>query len=82
MYDVEDMRLKAAALWEGAVKGQQKGPRDSKKEFCGLRFSIIPNYFSNFNTLVAMCKERNIPVQTIKSMARGLWGNTERSHVT
>jgi len=31
------------------------------------------NYAANFNRLVALCKERNIAVQTIKSLARRPW---------
>ena len=31
-------------------------------------------YVEDFNTLVAMCEERNVAVQTIKSITRGPWG--------
>ena len=34
------------------------------------------------NRLIPYCREHNIAVQTIKSIARRLWGNKPRSHVT
>jgi predicted aldo/keto reductase-like oxidoreductase len=39
-------------------------------------------YRDHFNRLVAYCSEHEIAVQTIKSIARGLWGTKERSHGT
>ena len=33
----------------------------------------VKNYAASFNGLVALCKERNIAVQTIKSLARRPW---------
>jgi len=35
-----------------------------------------------FNRLVLSCKERNIAVQTIKSLARRPWGEKEKTKVT
>lgn len=40
------------------------------------------NYASDVEKLLAYCKERNIAVQVIKSLARGLWGNKQRNHPT
>ncbi|MBW1697840.1 MAG: aldo/keto reductase [Deltaproteobacteria bacterium] len=40
------------------------------------------NYAADVNTLLSCCKERNIAVQAIKSIARGLWGNKNRTHRT
>ena len=39
-------------------------------------------YASHFHSLLSYCKEKNIAFQTIKSIARGLWGDKQRSHVT
>ena len=40
------------------------------------------NYATDVENLLAYCKDRNIAVQAIKSIARGLWGKKERSHMT
>ena len=34
-----------------------------------------PHYAGNFEKLVAACQQRNVAVQTIKSLARGPWGD-------
>ncbi len=39
-------------------------------------------YSTSFNNLVSYCQERNLAVQTIKSIARGFWGTKHRTHVT
>jgi aryl-alcohol dehydrogenase-like predicted oxidoreductase len=39
----------------------------------------IPEYAASFEKLVAVCQERNIAVQTIKSVARRPWGEQERT---
>jgi aryl-alcohol dehydrogenase-like predicted oxidoreductase len=42
-----------------------------------------PKYSEDFNTLAAMCQERNVAVQTIKSIARQPWGLTQtHTHTT
>jgi len=40
---------------------------------CNYIVMQAKNYAANFNRLVALCKERNIAVQTIKSLARRPW---------
>lgn len=47
-------------------------------------FLLLQNeyYASHFHSLLTYCKERNIAFQTIKSIARGLWGDKQKSHVT
>ena len=40
------------------------------------------DYSREFNNLVSYCKQNNIAVQTIKSIARGYWGDRERTHIT
>jgi aryl-alcohol dehydrogenase-like predicted oxidoreductase len=47
-------------------------------------FLLMQNafYASAFNNLLSYCQERNIAVQTIKSIARGFWGTKKRTHVT
>ncbi len=39
-------------------------------------------YGEAFDTVVAICRERNVAVQTIKGIARGPWAATDRSHTT
>ena len=39
-------------------------------------------YRAHFDEVLAMCRERNVAVQVIKSIARGPWATTERSHTT
>src|SRR5262249_44887771 len=39
-------------------------------------------YREAFEAVLAMCRERNVAVQIIKSIARGSWATTERSHTT
>jgi aryl-alcohol dehydrogenase-like predicted oxidoreductase len=42
-------------------------------------FTIMQNaqYAADFEALVALCRERNVAVQTIKSIARGPWGSDQ-----
>jgi len=49
---------------------------------CNFLLMHNPVYAKRFRQLLTVCKERNIGVQTIKSIARGLWGGKERTHVT
>jgi aryl-alcohol dehydrogenase-like predicted oxidoreductase len=39
-------------------------------------------YREAFEGVLAVCRERNVAVQVIKSIARGPWATTERSHTT
>ena len=41
-----------------------------------------PRYVADFNALMSICEERDVAVQTIKSIARGGWGGKERHHAT
>lgn len=38
----------------------------------------IPQYARDFERLMKLCRECNVAVQTIKSIAKGLWGKKER----
>jgi aryl-alcohol dehydrogenase-like predicted oxidoreductase len=38
-----------------------------------------PTYARDFEKLVAVCRARNVAVQTIKGLARGPWGDKERT---
>jgi aryl-alcohol dehydrogenase-like predicted oxidoreductase len=49
---------------------------------CNYLLMQNSNYFTDFNNLISYCANLNIAVQTIKSIARGLWGTKPRSHVT
>ncbi len=44
--------------------------------------SVHPRYRPEFDALVKVCAERGIAVQTIKSIARGAWGQTPRNRGT
>jgi aryl-alcohol dehydrogenase-like predicted oxidoreductase len=47
-------------------------------------FFMVQNerYREAFEQVAAICRERNVAVQTIKGIARGPWAATERSHAT
>ncbi len=39
-------------------------------------------YAADFEALMVLCRERNVAVQTVGSIARGVWGNKTRIHTT
>ncbi len=39
-------------------------------------------YMAGFNELQALCQQRNVAMQTIKSIARGPWGDKPHTHAT
>jgi aryl-alcohol dehydrogenase-like predicted oxidoreductase len=39
-------------------------------------------YRQSFEEMLAICRERNVAVQIIKSIARGPWATTDRTHTT
>ena len=39
-------------------------------------------YRKSFEEILTMCRERNVAVQVIKSIARGPWATTDRTHTT
>jgi predicted aldo/keto reductase-like oxidoreductase len=41
-----------------------------------------PRYRAAFEDLLAVCRERNVAVQVIKTIARGPWATRERTHTT
>ena len=41
-----------------------------------------PQYAADFEALVALCRERNVVVQTIKSICRRPWGDRPRARAT
>jgi aryl-alcohol dehydrogenase-like predicted oxidoreductase len=41
-----------------------------------------PRYAADFRALVSLCRERQVAVQTIKSIARRPWGNLRKSYNT
>jgi aryl-alcohol dehydrogenase-like predicted oxidoreductase len=41
-----------------------------------------PRYRASFEGVLALCRARNVAVQTIKTIARGPWATTERTHTT
>jgi predicted aldo/keto reductase-like oxidoreductase len=42
---------------------------------CNYLLMQDPNYANEFEQLISYCQERQIAVQTIKSIARGYWGD-------
>jgi aryl-alcohol dehydrogenase-like predicted oxidoreductase len=49
---------------------------------CNYPLMQNQDYSREFNNLVSYCKQNNIAVQTIKSIARGYWGGRQRTHIT
>jgi aryl-alcohol dehydrogenase-like predicted oxidoreductase len=49
---------------------------------CNYPLMKDSRYCADFNQLIAYCREHHIAVQTIKSAARGLWGDKPRRHNT
>jgi len=49
---------------------------------CNYLLMQNPNYRADFDRLLSYCRQHEIAVQTIKSTARGLWGDKPRSHNT
>jgi aryl-alcohol dehydrogenase-like predicted oxidoreductase len=45
-------------------------------------FHEQPRYRQTFEEVLTICRERNVAVQVIKSIARGPWATTERTHAT
>lgn len=41
-----------------------------------------PQYAADFEALLAICRERNVAVQTIKAITRGPWGDQQRTAAT
>ena len=42
----------------------------------------LPDYAADFEALFAVCKERNVAVQTIKSITRAPWGDKAQTRAT
>jgi aryl-alcohol dehydrogenase-like predicted oxidoreductase len=49
---------------------------------CNYLLMQDPNYGGEFEQLISYCHEHQIAVQTIKSIARGYWGDKSWSHST
>jgi aryl-alcohol dehydrogenase-like predicted oxidoreductase len=49
---------------------------------CNYLLMQNPNYRADFDRLLSYCRQHEVAVQTIKSTARGLWGDKPRSHNT
>lgn len=49
---------------------------------CNYLLMQLPHYRADFQQLTSYCQENDIAVQTIKSAARGLWGDKARSYTT
>ena len=63
----------------------QPGPLRLRRGAAAVQLSSWPEderYRNSFEELLATCRERRVAVQVIKSIARGPWATTERSHTT
>jgi len=60
----------------------EKFPFDTVLLPCNYVLMQNPFYADEFNRVVAYCKEQEIAVQTIKSIAKGLWKDENRAHST
>jgi aryl-alcohol dehydrogenase-like predicted oxidoreductase len=49
---------------------------------CNYLLMQDPNYADEFQALLSYCQAHRIAVQTIKSIARGYWGNKKWTHCT
>ena len=59
----------------------ERYPFDTVLLPCNYQMMQNPFYADEFNQLIAGCREQGIAVQTIKSIARGLWGDKKRTHI-
>jgi aryl-alcohol dehydrogenase-like predicted oxidoreductase len=57
-------------------------PFDSVLLPCNYLLMRNEDYANRFHRLVDHCRDRRIAVQTIKSIARGYWGDKTRTHTT
>jgi aryl-alcohol dehydrogenase-like predicted oxidoreductase len=64
------------------LKTLQRYPFDSVLLPCNYLLMQDQNYAADFENLLAYCREHQIAVQTIKSIARGYWGSKKRSRST
>ena len=48
---------------------------------CNYPLMQNPYYVECFNKLITYCREQKIAMQIIKSIARGLWGKKQRTHI-
>jgi len=57
---------------------------DFDSVLCPYSYTVMhqENYGPDFETLYALCRERNVAVQTIKSITRGPWGTKEHNRAT
>jgi aryl-alcohol dehydrogenase-like predicted oxidoreductase len=60
----------------------ERFPFDSVLLPCNYLLMQDPNYASEFEKLIAHCHKCQIAVQTIKSIARGYWGDKNRNRST
>jgi aryl-alcohol dehydrogenase-like predicted oxidoreductase len=49
---------------------------------CNYALMQNPQYRADFDAVLKVCRERNVAVQTIKSIARGQWGEKKRNRGT
>ena len=64
------------------LKSLERFDFDSVLIPCNYPMMQNPQYRADFDTLRKVCTERNVAVQTIKSIARGLWVDKEKNRET
>jgi aryl-alcohol dehydrogenase-like predicted oxidoreductase len=60
----------------------ERFPFDAVLLPCNYLLMREPSYANEFRKLLSYCQKRQIAVQTIKSIARGYWGNKKRNRST
>lgn len=64
------------------MKSLDRYPFDSVLLPWNFVMSQIPEYAQGFHRLEACCRDRGVALQTIKSIARHLWGDRPRNYAT
>src|SRR5881397_481392 len=71
---------------EAAVRAKEEGLARFDFDSVLLPYNFFmaqdARYRQSFEEVLAICRERNVAVQVIKSIARGPWATTGRSHTT
>jgi len=88
-----EAREKGLVRYLGVTAHGGKSPRIHKQSLERFDFDTVmlpysyrqmqfPKYAPHFNELLKICRERNVAVQTIKSVARRPWGDQPKTHNT
>jgi len=64
------------------LRSLQRFDFDSVLLPCNYVLMQNPRYAADFEALLALCRSRNVAVQTIKGLTRGPWGDKPHTHTT